>query len=215
MDEKTMVLSELAHRYDLSSVQVNQFEQYMYLLNEWNERFNITRITAEHAIVYDHFADSLALQESLDLMKVHSIADVGSGGGFPGIPLKIKFPHLKLILIEVNQKKVQFLQEVCTQLQLNNVLFYTNDWRTFLRTTHYSIDLVCARASLQLDELFRMFKKDCPYRASTLVYWASEKWHPTEQELSYLEKNMVYTVGNKVRKHIFFVVNKKLMVEDN
>ena len=119
-----------------------------------------------------HFIDSLIVANYIDLTTIKSIADVGTGGGFPGIPLKILYPHLSMTLIEVTEKKIRFLENVVAQLGLSSVEIVNLDWRTFLRKTSSPIDLFVSRASLHSDELLKMFKPSCVYKQATLVYWA-------------------------------------------
>ena len=132
------------------------------------------------------------------------IADVGSGAGFPGIPLKILFPHLSIVLIEVAHKKVDFLNQVIKTLEFQNAQVIDHDWRTFLRKTDEPIDLFVARASLHTDELIRMFKPICTYNNRKLAYWASKEWQPTKIEEPYLISDQMYMVKNKQRRIIFF-----------
>ena len=98
-----------------------------------NELFNLTAITEPSAIISDHLEDSVAITQYIDFNALHCIADIGTGAGFPGIPLKILFPTLKLILLEVNLKKVAFLQEVIKQLELSDCEVVPVDWRTFFK----------------------------------------------------------------------------------
>ena len=121
-----------------------------------------------------------------------------------GIQLKIKYPHLQVVLIEVNTKKISFLNEVIKQLALDNIEVCPLDWRTFLRKTEYSIDVFCSRASLQTDELFRVFSPAYHYNTAVLVYWASVQRKTQEVDLVYLKKEEEYKVGNKTRKLMFF-----------
>lgn len=200
----SMVWQSFVDNEQLTEAQGQQFKRYKDLLLEWNKRSNLTRITDESAIIQDHFSDSIQLRHFINFGVLRGIADVGSGGGFPGIPLKILFPKLFVVLIEVNQKKVKFLHEVCKELVFENVEIYDNDWRTFLRITHYPVDVVCARASLQLDALVRMFKANCPYNKAQLVYWASQKWQMGTAEKPFFKKEESYRVGNKRRRYIFF-----------
>lgn len=201
---EAMVWNEFIEQEQLTPQQVLLFKQYQQLLLEWNERSNLTRIITPQAIIHDHFQDSIKLRNYLDLQAIKGLADVGSGAGFPGIPLKIMFPHLTVVLIEVNMKKVQFLEAVSHELNLDNVIISNLDWRTFLRTTEYHLDLFCARASLQLDELLRLFKPGCVYRKAQLIYWASKNWRPEQEYLPYLDKDVPYTIGSKERRYIFF-----------
>ncbi len=110
------------------------------------------------------------------------------------------YPHLVLILIEVSHKKIQFLNELCSALELQDVELIAYDWRTFLRKTAYDIDLFCARASLSLDELIRMFKPSCPYRNQQLLYWASESWAPDEHIAAFIKNEYAYKIRHKKRR---------------
>lgn len=199
-----MVWDLFIQEEQLTAEQAALFKKYKELLIEWNEKSNLTRIIDEQAIVQDHFQDSIKLREFIDFTTINGIADVGTGAGFPGIPLKIMFPHLQVILIEVNLKKMEFLEHVCQELDLEQMVFSTLDWRTFLRTTNYPIDLVCARASLTIDELLRMFKPASSYKNASLIYWASKTWHPTMDQVPYVEKEGLYIIGAKERRYIFF-----------
>ena len=188
----------------LSEKRMIQFQNYANLLMESNKKFNLTRISSLSDILLYHFCDSLKIQDFINFTSVSSIADVGSGGGFPGIPIKIVFPHLRVFLIEVNQKKVQFLQMLIRELQLDLVEVVSLDWRTFIRKTNYRVDLFFARASLSVEELLRIFKPDCSYRSSQLIYWASKNWAPLANQKVLMKKEEFYEVGDKKRKFIFF-----------
>ncbi len=195
---------EFQNRFDLSEEQLNLFKKYTELLQEWSDKINLTTITSIEDIINYHFQDSLAVCKFQDFSKISSICDIGTGAGFPGIPLKIKFPQIKVTLIEVNQKKVNFLNELIKELNLQNIEISDLDWRTFLRKTDYQLNLFISRASLQTDELLRMFKPSCVYKNSKLIYWASKQWKPTTADLAHLKKEEIYKVGNKQRKLIFF-----------
>lgn len=194
----------LAERYQLTDQQIGQFQLYLEQLKAWNQKFNLTAITDDAEIIDYHFMDSLALSGLVDCAKLGSIADVGSGGGFPGLPLKIMFPHLKLILIEVNGKKVQFLQKLAASLNLTDVVVVQQDWRTFIRGAQYEVDLFCARASLQVEELLRVFKPSSIYSDSQLVYWASAEWQADLQAQKWLSREYAYQVGQRNRKLVLF-----------
>ncbi len=188
----------------LSENQVQHFKRYLALLIEWNKKVNLTAITDEADILSGHFQDSLHIADYIDLNTIHTVVDIGSGAGFPGIPLKICYPHLSMILIEVNRKKIAFLQEVIKILNLENIEIYTLDWRTFLRQTTYDVDLFLARASLKPEELIRMFKPGCAYKEALLVYWASKYWQQGNKEAPFVYKEERYTINNKQRRFIFF-----------
>jgi len=196
--------ASLIKKYDLNESQQAKFKLYLDQLIAWNQKFNLTAITNEPEIINYHFNDSLSLARLVDLNDVKSMADVGAGAGFPGVPLKIIYPHLKLTLIEVNGKKVQFLNNLINELQLNDVVVEQVDWRAFLRQGEPQVDLFCARASLQVEELIRLFKPGCVYKNAKLVYWAAKDWQPSAKVGELIAKSLDYTVGERQRKLILF-----------
>lgn len=190
--------------HSLSSAQEDAFRTYCDLLRSWNEKFNITAITIPRAIIKHHFSDSLILGNYLDMSTIKTTCDAGSGGGFPGIPLKIRYPHLKTVLIEVNKKKQSFLAELVKELNLDNVEICDLDWRTFLRTTEGEIDLFLSRASLETAELCRAFKPSCSYNNATVVYWAGRDFQADKWSSPFLKEEHSYTISHKKRKLVFF-----------
>ena len=105
----------------LSSKQIDQFLKYYEMLVEKNKVMNLTAITEFDEVLKKHFIDSLSLVKVCDLEKVVSMIDIGTGAGFPGIPLKIAFPNLNVTLLDSLQKRVVFLQEVIEELALCDV----------------------------------------------------------------------------------------------
>lgn len=196
--------SKLLRSFSLSEKQLDQFAQYAHFLVSENEKFNITAITSREDVYKLHFYDSLMLSKHIDFTHVTSFADVGCGGGFPGIPLKIMFPHVTLHAIEVNEKKAEFLRMVARELGLEQVHVHTVDWRTFLRTVETSIDIFVARASLQVEELLKVFKPSSPYRNAKLFYWASAHWAPEKKEEPFVVDKYEYVVADRKRFLICF-----------
>lgn len=195
---------EFQLKTNLSDVELAKFQLYADLLREWNEKHNLTAIDNLGGIVNQHFLDSIALRDFHDLTQVSVLADVGPGAGFPALPLKIIYPHLKIILIEVTYKKQLFLQEVVDQLELENVEIASVDWRTFVRTTEGEIDLFVSRAALDEVELTRMFRSTSAYKNKQMIYWASNLWECNEKVKGYLKRQERYQIKNKIRKLVFF-----------
>jgi 16S rRNA (guanine527-N7)-methyltransferase len=114
----------LKNNIQLSSQQCDQFLLYYELLVDWNTRVNLTAITEFEDIVFKHFIDSTALLTLKDVSRETingQLIDVGTGAGFPGIPLKIVVPSLKLTLLDALSKRITFLQCVCDNLKLKDV----------------------------------------------------------------------------------------------
>jgi len=103
----------------LNQRQKQQLDQYMSFLLEWNQKFNLTAITDPEEVKIKHFYDSLLLLRSSHWQGKGRIADVGSGAGFPGVPLKIIFPELEMVLFDSSAKKVDFLKLLCQALDID------------------------------------------------------------------------------------------------
>lgn len=105
----------------LNDNQIEQFMRYYELLAEWNSFMNLTAITEFDEVCTKHFIDSLSLCKAIDCTEQYSVIDIGTGAGFPGIPLKIAFPNLKITLLDSLAKRVKFLNEVIAQLNLKDI----------------------------------------------------------------------------------------------
>lgn len=101
--------------------QLQKLEKFYNLLVEWNEKINLTRITTKEDVYLKHFYDSLTITKEIDLSKVNTLCDVGTGAGFPGIVLKIMYPNLKVTLIDSLQKRVNYLNTIINDLDLDNI----------------------------------------------------------------------------------------------
>lgn len=107
----------------LDEKQIEQFMQYLSLLLEWNEKMNLTAITEKRDVVLKHFADCLSLVPAVEWKAGMKVIDVGTGAGFPGIPVKIACPEVEMTLLDSLQKRIGFLQEVGSQLGLAGVQY--------------------------------------------------------------------------------------------
>lgn len=105
----------------LDESQQHQFELYYQLLVEWNEKINLTAITDRNGVYEKHFFDSITPSFYTDFKQVDSICDVGAGAGFPSLPLKICFPHIKVTIIDSLKKRINFLEHLVAELKLDGV----------------------------------------------------------------------------------------------
>lgn len=140
----------------LTEKQMKQFEQYLHLLQEWNEKINLTAITEEEEVYLKHFYDSILAGLYVDFNKgVQSLCDVGAGAGFPSIPLKIVFPQLEVTIVDSLNKRIQFLNLLAETLELENVHFYHDRAETFGQNKQFreSFDFVTARAVAKMSVL--------------------------------------------------------------
>lgn len=117
--EKIFIEEAQKINIELDKNQIEKFYKYMDLLIEWNEKINLTAITNRKDIIVKHFIDSLTIQRYLS--DAVNIIDVGTGAGFPGIPIKIINPNLKVVLVDSLNKRINFLQDVIKKLNLDNI----------------------------------------------------------------------------------------------
>jgi 16S rRNA (guanine527-N7)-methyltransferase len=181
----------------LSEEQLQQFERYYELLVEWNEKMNLTGITEKPQVYEKHFYDSITPAFYYDFSKVESVIDVGSGAGFPGIPLKICFPSLKLTILDSLNKRLLFLQEVTKQLGLQNVSFVHSRAEDAGRDKKYreQFDLATARAVARMNVLSEFCLPFVKPGGAFLVM----KGANIEEELNE-GKKAIKTLGGKTEK---------------
>mgnify|MGYP003306847323 CR=1 FL=1 len=133
--------------------QTEQFFEYMNLLIEWNEKMNLTAITDPEEIILKHFIDSITILNKIE--NSSKVVDVGTGAGFPGIPLSIMNPTLKITLVDSLNKRLIFLQEVVDKLQLKNIEIVHARAEEFGQNKKYreSFDIATSRAVANLSTL--------------------------------------------------------------
>lgn len=131
---------------ELNETQLNQFKTYFEFLVEYNNYVNLTAITEEEDVYIKHFYDSILVGKVFDLTNVETICDVGSGAGFPSIPLKIVYPNLKVTIVDGLDKRITFLKQLTTKLGLDNVTLVHGRAEEFAKDHRESFDVVTARA---------------------------------------------------------------------
>ena len=157
-----MIFDEFKKVFDFESKKMNiilddlkmeRFYKYMNLLLEWNEKINLTAITDEREIIVKHFLDSLTIEKYLDNIK--NLADIGTGAGFPGIPIKIFNPNIKITLVDSLNKRVNFLNDIVKELKLENVEVIHSRAEDLGKDKNYreKFDVVTSRAVANLSIL--------------------------------------------------------------
>lgn len=143
----------LKYNMILSDKQVDAFEQYYQLLIEWNQKFNLTAITDPDEVILKHFLDSVLMINQIPHQS--SIVDVGSGAGFPGIPIKILRDDVRLVMVDSLQKRVNFLNEVISNLNLTQTKAVHARGEDFARLTESRerFDVCVSRAVARLSTL--------------------------------------------------------------
>lgn len=126
METKDDFLKKAAESYGvfLNEEMCKKFEVYLKLLIEWNEKVNLTAITDPNEIKIKHFVDSLLLLSSIDIKKGQTLIDIGTGAGFPGVPIKIARPDINLTLLDSLNKRLLFLNELTIQIGLKTKIIH-------------------------------------------------------------------------------------------
>lgn len=187
----------------LDEKQLKDFTVYKELLKEWNQKINITSITEDVEIDIKHFLDSLT-PACTDLFEGNKkIIDIGTGGGFPGLPLKIYNDQLELTLLDSLNKRIIFLDEVIKQLKLKNIRAVHGRAEELGRTKEYRerYDICISRAVASLDTLAEY----CIPFVKVGGYFISMKGPDVEEELE-LSKKAIKTLGGEVMNIEYFTL---------
>lgn len=136
---------------EISQEQAEQFYKYMELLLQWNEKMNLTAITEPEEIILKHFIDSLTIIPYLE--GVNTVLDIGTGAGFPGIPLKILEENKEFTLLDSLNKRIIFLQTVINELELKNIQAVHGRAEEFVIKGREAYDIVTSRAVARLNVL--------------------------------------------------------------
>ena len=180
----------------LTEEQIQQFVKYYEMLVEKNKVMNLTAITEFDEVIEKHFLDSLSLIKVYDLERDISVLDMGTGAGFPGIPLKIAFPGLKVTLADSLNKRILFLQEVIDELHLENIeaVHARAEELGKNKTYREMYDLVVSRAVANLSSLEEYCVPFVKIGGNLISYKSGE----IEEEVANA-KNATFLLGGKVK----------------
>ncbi len=185
---------KLSLSYDCKAIE--KFEKYKEILKEWNQKINITAIENDDEIYVKHFIDSVVLLDESSIKESKSIIDVGTGGGFPGLPLKILNDNFKVTLLDSLRKRIDFLKVVVNELKLEDVNFIHGRAEDFGQDKNYreKFDICVSRAVAPLNVL-------CEYCLPFLkvgVYFAAYKSENISEEISN-SQNAIKKLGGRIK----------------
>lgn len=149
MNQDRFILELSKLNINITSLQLQQLERYYELLIEYNKVMNLTGITDKEDVYLKHFYDSLTITKVIDLNKYNTLCDVGTGAGFPGLVIKILYPHLKITLLDSLNKRLNFLNVVIKELNLKDI----ETVHTRVEDYKKQFDIVVARAVAPLNIL--------------------------------------------------------------
>lgn len=141
---------------EINEIQLSQLEKYYELLVEYNKVMNLTGITEKEDVYLKHFYDSISIIKAIDLNKINTLCDMGTGAGFPGMVLAIIYPNLKVTLVDSINKRINFLNEVIKELDLKNVETKHDRIEEYSKKNKEKFDVVTARAVAQTNVLLEI-----------------------------------------------------------
>lgn len=185
----------------LDEIQKKQFTDFYEYLVEKNKVMNLTGITEFQEVLVKHFLDSLACVKAVDMSRIKRIMDIGTGAGFPGVPLKIAFPHLEACLLDSLKKRVNFLEETFQLLKLENITAIHGRAEEYAKNKQYreTYDLCVSRA---VSNLATLSEYCLPY-VKTGGYFISYKSGTVQEEVEQAQK-AVKILGGKIQDVVYF-----------
>ena len=204
---------------NLTDQQKFQFERYFELLVEWNQKINLTAITEKEEVYLKHFYDSIApiLQGLIENQEI-KLLDIGAGAGFPSLPMKILYPQLDVTIIDSLNKRINFLQLLAEELNLEGVHFYHGRAEDFAQEKKFraQFDIVTARAVARMQVLseltipfLKVGGKLLALKASNAPEELTEAKNALNLLFSKVEDNISYTLPNGDPRYITIVEKKK------
>ncbi len=152
MTEEEFITELTKLNIEVTPEKLDQLKEYASFLLEYNQHTNLTAIRDINEVYLKHFYDSLTIVKAINLKEVNTVLDIGTGPGFPGMVLKIIYPHLQITLMDSNNKKIGFLKALAQELNLNVEIIYGRAEEFIVNRREY-YDVVTSRAVASLDIL--------------------------------------------------------------
>lgn len=220
MNKDYLISSFKSINIELTEEKVEQFNNYYNLIIDWNNKINLTAITEYEEVVIKHFIDSVLICKVFDLHCVSSLIDIGTGAGFPGIPLKIVYPHLNITLLDSLNKRCDFLKTVCKDLYFDDLTYNIVHGRAedFGKSDDYreKYDLCVSRAVSRLNILSEycipFVRKDgyfIPYKADKGIEEAEEAKKAINILGADINKIDNINIPNTDYSRCFIIISKK------
>lgn len=201
-------LKDIIESYNISSdVQFDKFEKYMDGILEWNTKVNLTNITDREEFIEKHYIDSIVAIDFDEIKNAKTIIDVGTGGGFPGVPLAIIFPEKQFVLVDSLNKRLKIIDELTNELGIDNVTTVHGRAEELAQKKEYreKFDVCISRAVANLTSLSELCLPFVKVNGSFIAY----KGPSVYEELETAEK-VINLLGGKVDKICDIEVNKEL-----
>ena len=189
----------------ITNKELDLLEQYYNFLIQYNEHTNITAITKKDDVYIKHFLDSLMVTKSIDLNHINNLIDIGSGAGFPGIVLKIFFPNIKIILLDSNNKKTTFLNEVIKKLNLKDIQVVNLRAEEYMKNHLNEFDICISRAVAYIDIITSLSLPFIKEGGSVILIKGND-----QDEIKILN-----TYKKELHISNFDIINYKILSDDN
>lgn len=180
MTEKEFITELTKLNIEVTPEKLDQLKEYASFLLKYNQHTNLTAIRDINEVYLKHFYDSLTIVKAINLKEVNTLLDIGTGPGFPGMVLKIIYPHLQITLMDSNNKKISFLKALAQELNLNVEIIYGRA-EEFITNRREYYDIVTSRAVASLDILAEL---SIPYVKTNGLFVAMKSNYQEELQAS-------------------------------